>query len=312
MGLDLSYLLRSALGGVAAYQGGQRQGRADQAKAATDAEDRQRKIRMDALEMALKERQVAAPQEWKPGSMQEYQTVHPQQPQAPRNIDPLSAEGIKARTALERATRHPAAEKAATMQTWQREGYPSFEAWRQDKLRTGTSAMAGLPSDPERMAAGYYDRMANDEQAITDNADTGRPTGVTETAGAMPLVGNYLRRKVSSPAQQQYRQAQEDWVRAKLRKESGAAISVSEMQGEIETYFPQPGDGPAVIAQKKRARQVAQQAMHRNAGRAAPAGPTDTEPTVSPQERTQTERAHDDLLAKYGLTRALIEGCRLR
>jgi hypothetical protein len=60
---------------------------------------------------------------------------------------------------------------------------------------------------------------------------------------------------------QQYRQAAMQWVRAKLRKESGAAISTPEFEGEFHTYFPQYGDGPAVIKQKKLARDQALRGM---------------------------------------------------
>lgn len=56
---------------------------------------------------------------------------------------------------------------------------------------------------------------------------------------------------------QEYRQAAMQWVRAKLRKESGAAISADEFEGEFETFFPQVGDSQASIDQKARARHQA-------------------------------------------------------
>jgi len=57
-----------------------------------------------------------------------------------------------------------------------------------------------------------------------------------------------------------------DWVRAKLRKESGAVIGPKEMQDEIITYFPQPGDSAAVIKQKAESRRAAERAMSISAG----------------------------------------------
>ena len=69
----------------------------------------------------------------------------------------------------------------------------------------------------------------------------------------VPIIGNYLR----DPNAQVYSQAQEDWVRAKLRKESGAVIADSEMKKEIETYFPQPGDSKETIQAKAKAREIA-------------------------------------------------------
>jgi hypothetical protein len=73
-----------------------------------------------------------------------------------------------------------------------------------------------------------------------------------------------------------HRQAQEDWVRAKLRKESGAVIADEEMEREIATYFPKPGDTPQVIKQKAKARETAIQGMKKAAG---PAGQRINAPT---------------------------------
>ncbi len=83
------------------------------------------------------------------------------------------------------------------------------------------------------------------------------------TAGQGPLRNGF-----ASGKGQVNRQQQEDWVRAKLRKESGAAIPPEEMDREIKVYFPQPLDGPEVIASKKRSRGTAEQQMILAAGRA--------------------------------------------
>jgi hypothetical protein len=65
---------------------------------------------------------------------------------------------------------------------------------------------------------------------------------------------------------QQYRQAQENWVTANLRPESGAVIGVDEMEKEIQKYFPQTNDSPETIAQKARARRDTELAMTVRAG----------------------------------------------
>ena len=92
------------------------------------------------------------------------------------------------------------------------------------------------------------------------------PTAFSQAAGGVPLIGDYLRTQVTTPVQQQYRQAQENWVRANLRKESGAVIGADEMADEIRNYFPQPGQSAEVIQQKQLARQVTQDAMKTSAG----------------------------------------------
>jgi len=52
-------------------------------------------------------------------------------------------------------------------------------------------------------------------------------------------------------------QAKRDFINAVLRRESGAVISDAEFANAEQQYFPQPGEGKDTIAQKKRAREVA-------------------------------------------------------
>ncbi|MGP4715268.1 hypothetical protein ACTXGL_01335 [Psychrobacter sp. T6-6] len=61
----------------------------------------------------------------------------------------------------------------------------------------------------------------------------------------------------NSPEQQQYIQAQRDFINAILRRESGAAIAESEFENARKQYFAQVGDSNAVKAQKKRNRELA-------------------------------------------------------
>lgn len=122
---------------------------------------------------------------------------------------------------------------------------------------------APASNDSERIAAGFHDRMAASEQIMGKIGPAGYPSTGQAIGESM---GNVTGRLMSSAEQQKYRQAQADWVRAKLRKESGAVIGPQEMQDEIDTYFPRLGDGPDVIKQKAQARIIAQDAMRRNAG----------------------------------------------
>jgi hypothetical protein len=130
---------------------------------------------------------------------------------------------------------------------------------REEKKKEGTES--------QKLAAGFADRMVS-SSAIIDQLETagGIPTEFTSLAGGVPFVGGYLQRKAMTPEQQRYKQAADNWIRANLRKESGAVIGADEMQAEYETYFPQPGDDPATIAQKAEARKVTTQAMIKNAG----------------------------------------------
>ena len=105
-------------------------------------------------------------------------------------------------------------------------------------------------------AAQFANMMVDAEQKLTAVTEQGfDPTELLQHGGvvAPEALANFLR----TPAGQQYRQAQEQWVRAKLRKESGAVIGADEMRDEIKTFFPQPGDSPEVLKQKRSAREQA-------------------------------------------------------
>jgi hypothetical protein len=65
---------------------------------------------------------------------------------------------------------------------------------------------------------------------------------------------------------QQYRQAQENWVSANLRAESGAVLGTEEIDKEIKKYFPQVDDKPEVIKQKAQARKSTELAMEVRGG----------------------------------------------
>ena len=147
------------------------------------------------------------------------------------------------------------------------------------------------PTDAERASAGYANRMIAGESIIERVGASGEPTAVTQASGAIPLVGRYAQSAAMTPEQQMFRQAQEDWVRAKLRKESGAVIGAEEMRDEIRTYFPQPLDDPRTIAQKVDSRRIATEAMLLQAGRARPRAPEASQPTPAQNPLSKEEEA---------------------
>jgi len=121
-------------------------------------------------------------------------------------------------------------------------------------------------TEGQKLAAGFAERMVASEAIIEQLPQSALPTEFTSIAGGVPFVGGYLQRKAMTPEQQKYKQAADNWIRANLRKESGAVIGADEMQAEYETYFPQPGDSQEVIQQKAEARKITAQAMIKNAG----------------------------------------------
>jgi hypothetical protein len=115
-------------------------------------------------------------------------------------------------------------------------------------------------------AAGFADRMKLNESAIQRyEADAAASVG-----GRLASV---LPRDLQSNARQSYDAAKKNWMAAQLRKESGAAISQGEYDEADRQYFPQPGDLPSTIKQKRELRRVAAESMRRSSGQAAPATP---------------------------------------
>lgn len=145
------------------------------------------------------------------------------------------------------------------------QGRAERESVREEKRLEGTES--------QKLSAGFASRMVSSnaiidqlEQLQTSGLAKSLPTEKTQTAAGVPIFGGYLQRKVMTPEQQQYKQAADNWIRANLRKESGAAIGDQEMQREYETYFPLPGEDAATVEQKRQARELTTNAMITNAG----------------------------------------------
>ena len=115
----------------------------------------------------------------------------------------------------------------------------------------------------EASSAGFADRLFVSSQIIEGRLE--QALSLSERLKSdVPWFGNYL----TSDATQSMEQAERDFVNAKLREESGAAIAPEEFNSAELQYFPRPGDGPEVIAQKKANRELVYAGMVRQAGRA--------------------------------------------
>ena len=133
----------------------------------------------------------------------------------------------------------------------------------------------GAVTESQSNAFGFAQRMDRVNSILAPLEAAGSYPGVgSAVAGSIPFVGGTAQRTVQSADVQRYQQAASDWIRAKLRKESGAAIGVDEARQEYATYFPMPNDSAAVIEQKRQARILATEAMKTSAGKTytSPAG----------------------------------------
>jgi hypothetical protein len=103
----------------------------------------------------------------------------------------------------------------------------------------------------QEKATGFFGRAAQSQIILSELENQGTLMR-NYLAGAVPF-GNFLRTSEG----QRYDQAKRDFINAILRQESGAVIGESEFASAEKQYFPQPGDTPEVIAQKRQNRQTA-------------------------------------------------------
>jgi hypothetical protein len=130
-----------------------------------------------------------------------------------------------------------------------------------------------------KSASNIFDQPMTDPQGkpildksgkpITAEIAYSAPNAFQAIVGSVPWLGQTFERLSSSENRQRVLQAQQAWVRAKLRKESGAVIGADEMADEIKTFFPQIGDSVETIRQKSTLRQQAEQGFAVEAGPAA-------------------------------------------
>lgn len=135
------------------------------------------------------------------------------------------------------------------------------------------AAPGKAPQEHEAKAALFADRIASSHNIITKNeginsglggAVSGAltnalPEGITTPLAGMGALGGTDRQNMMN--------AQRSFINALLRRESGAAINAGEFASYGKEYFPQPGDGPEVLAQKRERRQQVAEGLMREAGK---------------------------------------------
>lgn len=117
-------------------------------------------------------------------------------------------------------------------------------------------ASAVLKGDERKTAEGKveFDGVLNSDAAES-------PMSSTSNYLATTAPDNAITSSVLNKREKQYMQATMQWVRAKLRKESGATISPDEFAADYRVYFPQPGDDVQTRRNKARARRKVEEAL---------------------------------------------------
>mgnify|MGYP003631042854 FL=1 len=128
-------------------------------------------------------------------------------------------------------------------------------------LTQGGAAFPKL-TETQGKAVGFYDR-ANKANALLNGLEQQGTEVGARLIGNIPFgAGNFAQ----SSEYQQFEQAQRDFINAILRQESGAAIGKDEFVNAERQYFPQVGDKPEVIEQKRRNRETSANALRVQAG----------------------------------------------
>lgn len=202
----------------------------------------------------------------------------PQQPAAPAstNLITLVSPDGKAQRSVD--SRDPNL-KGLIEQGWIERQTSMFPAAPSGYRYTQTGNLEAIPQGPadpanpnnitgdQRKVASFAERLESANKIIDENEGAGT-SYVQEGLSSVPLVGTML----ASEPKQKLTQAQRDFINAQLRRESGATIQATEFDSAAKQYFPQPGEGPEIVAQKKEARRIAIENMKREAGAALPKG----------------------------------------
>jgi hypothetical protein len=142
-------------------------------------------------------------------------------------------------------------------------GQPRLVPRSQAAGQTPASTRDQALTEGQSNAAGFADRMKFNEGVI-QQFEGDATSRTTQAAGWLPT-------EMQPESLQQYASAKQNWIAATLRKESGAAISEGEYKAADRQYFPQPGEGPKTVAQKRELRALTQAAMRRASGSGAAA-----------------------------------------
>ena len=138
------------------------------------------------------------------------------------------------------------------------------------------------PTEGERKAAGFLYRMEDAERVLSEIPVEKQNPNIAQRLASSVVPEGWVLGENEEVA----RQAQVDWIRAKLRFESGAVIGEDEAFQEAAAYFPRPGDSEARIKAKARSRQNALEQLRIAAGRSSVSNEAPADPSAQavPQE----------------------------
>lgn len=159
-----------------------------------------------------------------------------------------------------------AAERAEEDQQFQREKF----AWDKEKQAQDRAAGVGVDgktTEGEKKAASFLIRALGANESYEGTGVGPRSLPGQVMADTAPNLLNVLPGAIgNSPERQVADSAQDEFIAASLRQDSGAAIPEEELERQRRIYFPMPGDSEQAIEQKRQARLRALEGLRQSSG----------------------------------------------
>lgn len=124
------------------------------------------------------------------------------------------------------------------------------------KKETGSAK----PSEGQQKASIYVKELEQTRPIIDALEKQGYQPSVKDKL-VEKMVPDTFKSFVNSDEAQSWQAAKDKWIEAVLRERSGAAIAKTEYGNADKQYFPQPGDAPSVVVQKRALRAAAEEAL---------------------------------------------------
>ena len=155
-------------------------------------------------------------------------------------------------------------------------------------MTQGGATIAKPKTEGQANATGFWQRV----KIANDNLEGLEGQGTKFGANLLSALPFGVGNMAQTPEFQLYSQSQEDWINAVLRDESGAAIGPDEFVSAKTQYFPQVGDGPEVIAQKRANRKTKELGLWTKSGQDTPY-PTGYNPPALGGKSGKTIKTYD-------------------
>ena len=120
-------------------------------------------------------------------------------------------------------------------------------------------------NESQGKAAVFHSQMVGASNELNNLYSKGFNPNKPQSQATTSMAGGIFNFLTPASAQQA-KQAQNQWTEAYLRFKTGAGTNAHEIEANRKTYFPDLGDSPAVVAQKARMREQAQNDIAMAAG----------------------------------------------